>query len=271
MIGAGTFAGDVVTHARQRGFVLLVVLWTVGLLALIGSHITAGARGAMAQAAALRVGAVANVTVDGLVNEAMYHLLDPGPRRWVPGPLPQRIVLGRGTAEMLVTNEAGRINLNYATADMLNALLRAVGATQAQARPLATAIAEWHLPGDANPAPYVAAHLPYLPPGAKFLDTDELSLVPGMDAGLLARLAPHITVQSDGRIDLTAADPVVARVVQSLPADQRPPAPDAQSPLVLRIAAHAVLPDGAARREAVIRIDLSDDDPAANCVILAWN
>ena len=249
---------------------LLIVLWTVALLALIGSHITAGARAATAQAAALRAGAIAAATADGLVQEAMFRLLDPSPKRWTADGVSRRIVLPRGGGEVLITNEAGRINPNFTSPAVMVAVLRSIGVPEAQATPLATAIYQWHLPGGTDPAPYVAAHLPYLPPGTKFLDTSELALVPGMTPELLARLAPHLSVQSDGKVDAAAADPLVRRVLQTLAADQRPQEPDTGTPLVLRISAHALLPDGAAWREAIIRIDLTQDDPAASCEILAW-
>jgi general secretion pathway protein K len=254
----------------QRGFVLLVVLWTVAMLALMGSHITAAARGAMARAGALRAGAEAAATADGLLAEAMFRLLDSSPRHWTADGLPRRIGLPRGQGEVLITSEAGRINPSFATVPLMLALLRAVGAPAAQATPLANAINEWHLLGDANPVPYLAARLPYLPPGGKFLDVGELGLVAGMTPDLLDRLAPHLTVQSDGRIDPAAADPLVARVLQAVGADQRLQLPDAGGPVLVRIAAHAVLPGGEARREAVVRIDLTEDEPGSVCVMLAW-
>ena len=261
---------DPAAPAGERGFVLLVVLWTVALLALIGSHITAGARSATVQVSALRAGAVAAATADGLAYEAMFRLLDPSARRWTADGVPRRIVLPRGNGQILITNEAGRLNPNFVGIGVMTALLKAVGATPAQAKPIATAIYEWHLPGSASAAPYQAAHLPYLPPGAKFLDTAELALIPGMTSDLLARLAPHLSVHSDGHMDAAAADPIVAGLLLTLPAAERLMAPDAGAPLVLRIVADAIMPDGAARREVVVRIDLTEEEPAASCEIIAW-
>jgi general secretion pathway protein K len=254
----------------ERGFALLVVLWTVAVLALLGSHITAAARAATARAAALRGGAVAAATVDGLVHEAIFRLLDPSPRHWAADGVPHRVTLARGHADVLLTSEAGRINPSFAPAPLLQILLHGVGVPEAQATALAAAIRDWHLIGAANPAPYQAAHLPYLPPGEKFLDVGELGLVAGMTPELLARLAPFLTVYTDGRVDAAQADPLVARVLQAAGAEQRLQAPDPGGAMVVRIAAHAALPDGEAWREAVVRIDLSEDDPGASCQILAW-
>jgi len=255
---------------RQRGFVLLIVLWTVGLLALIGAHITANARSAAEQATSLRAAAVAAATADGLVHEAIFHLLDRSERRWAADGVVHRIVLARGSGEVVVSNEAGRINPTSATIQTLTAMLGRLGVSAEQARLLATAIYEWHVAGGANPAAYSAAHLPYLPPASQFLDVDELLLIPGMTPDLLARLDPHLSVYNDGYLDVTQADPLVIQVIQTLNATQRPQAPEPGAPLVARISAWARLPDGEARREVVVRIDPGAADPATFVQILAW-
>ena len=70
------------TARRSRGFALLIVLWTVTLLALLGSHITGAARRAASISTLLHDAAQAEALADGLVNEAIFHLLDPSPRGW---------------------------------------------------------------------------------------------------------------------------------------------------------------------------------------------
>lgn len=256
--------------ARQGGFVLLVVLWTVALLALLGGHVIEAGRMATGRAAALRAGAVAGATAEGLVHEAIFHVLDHAAQRPVPNGPPQRIKLARGTGEVTVASEAGRINLSFATPALLAALLRAVGQPAAQATTLANAIYEWHAAGRSRSAAYAAARLPYAPPGEAFFDLNEVLLIPGMTPDLLGRLSPYVSVHGDGHWDAALADPLVVRLVQALDSTQRPQPPDKDGPVVLRITATARLPDGTATRIAVIRIDPADDDPASAVDILAW-
>ena len=276
-LGVGRSAGRAAPLAlamtprrRQRGMVLLVVLWTIAVLALIGSHITATARAAAARVGALRAGAVAGATAEGLLREAIFRLLDTSPRRWTADGVPRPVTLPRGAGEVLITAKSGRINPNFAPVPLLLALLRAVGVPQGRAAALAGAIAEWHMLGTPNATAYLAARLPYLPARAPFRDLAELGLVAGMTPSILAALAPHLSVYSDGRVDAARADPLVLRVLQAVAADQRPAGSDAGAPQVLRISARAVLPDGAARREAVVRIDLTEDEVAGMCEVLAW-
>lgn len=258
------------SRARQSGFVLLVVLWTVALLALLGGHIIGAARMATARAAGLRAGAVAGATADGLVFEAIFHVLDPSAQRWAVDGVPRRIKLSRGTGTVTVTNEAGRINPSFAPPALLAALLRAVGQPAARATSLAAAITEWHTAGRDRSAAYAAARLPYGPPGEAFLDLDELLLIPGLTPELLSRLSPYLSVHGNGHWDPALADPLIAPLVQALDASQRPQQSDKGGPLVMRITATAQLPDGAATRQAVIRIDPAEDDPAEAVDILAW-
>ena len=56
---------------RQRGFALLIVLWTMGLLALLVAQFTATGRGEVQMATNLRANAVTQAAADGAVYEAM--------------------------------------------------------------------------------------------------------------------------------------------------------------------------------------------------------
>jgi general secretion pathway protein K len=124
----------------EGGFALLVVLWSLSLLALIGTHVTATGR-AEAQLAANLRGAAAEAAADGALHRAVFHLLDPPPRRWLPDGVPREIALpGGGVAVVRVETEAGKINPNLAPAGLLQALLVGAGAEPRAAASLAAAI-----------------------------------------------------------------------------------------------------------------------------------
>ena len=66
---------------RRNGFVLLIVLWTLGLLALLGTRLTATARAQLRLAAATRDLAAAEAAADAGLRQAMFALLElPGGR-----------------------------------------------------------------------------------------------------------------------------------------------------------------------------------------------
>src|SRR5215831_8873131 len=68
--------------ARQRGFALLIVLWSMALLALIGTRITAAGRAGAQLATNLRASAIAEAAADGAVFEALFHFMDSSDGHW---------------------------------------------------------------------------------------------------------------------------------------------------------------------------------------------
>ena len=100
--------------------------------------------------------------------------------------------------------------------------------------------------GGAKAPQYRAAGLPYGPPGTPFQSVDELADVLGMTPALFARLAPHLTVFTDGDPDLSTRDPVVSSALRDISGavDDTSNIQDTGD-AVLRIAATAAAPDGA--------------------------
>jgi len=68
--------------ARQRGFALLIVLWSMALLALIGTRITAAGHVEAQLATNLRANAIAEAAADGAVFEALFHFMDGSAGHW---------------------------------------------------------------------------------------------------------------------------------------------------------------------------------------------
>src|SRR5579863_87167 len=68
---------------RNRGFALLIVLWTLVLIAFIVGNLTARGRTEIRIASNLASNAAAQAAADGGVYQAIYNLSDPQPdRRW---------------------------------------------------------------------------------------------------------------------------------------------------------------------------------------------
>jgi len=127
--------------------------------------------------------------------------------------------IGQTAVLVRIENESDRVNVNTASGVLLRALVIEVGGAPAVADRLAAAILDWRTSG-INPRPvgakapeYRAAGLAYGPPGTPFQSVAELKDVFGMTPVLFERLAPHLTVLTDGDPDMSTRDPFVARAL----------------------------------------------------------
>jgi general secretion pathway protein K len=104
---------------RQRGFALLIVLWTMGLLALLVAQFTATGRGEVQMAANLRANAVTEAAADGAVHEAILRLLQD---KWSPDGRLRAIRVGTADVEVRIKDEEWKVNPNDAKLPVLQAL-----------------------------------------------------------------------------------------------------------------------------------------------------
>ena len=257
-------------RGTDRGVALLIVLWSMGLLGLLGTRITALGHADAVTAAALADHAILEAAADGAVYDAIERV-ETG--AWPPGPPTHP-----GPVTVRVENEAGRINVNMAPTGLLDALLLALGLPADRAQSLAAAISDWRTPTPlaqpfgAKAAAYRAAGLDYGPPDAPFRNVGELALVLGMTPDILAALEPHITLYTEGNIDPSLADDVVKTALIRYGGNVLPPILTlADASLILQITAAAASPDGARfTRRATVRLSevASQDDPLVT--VLAW-
>jgi general secretion pathway protein K len=263
----------------QRGFALLIVLWTLVLIAFITAHVTATGRTEIRIAANLAANAAAQAAADGGVYQAIFNLADPRPeRRWALDRAPHEIDIGGSRVTLRLDDEDARVNPSYASPALLEALMRVVGADPGAAASLAQGIAEWT--GSASTrrsaaavlAEYQAAGLDYGPPGAPLESVDELLRVHGMTPAIFNALRPHLTLFGQPVPDRAGADPEVAAALALL----GPPAagitrtalPAVSDTMTARIRATAQGPANAiATRVAVARIGPSQPN---GFTLLAW-
>jgi general secretion pathway protein K len=145
--------GGTVKPARDRGFALLVVLWSLVLIALLTTQILSTGRTAMALAANASSAAQAQAHADGAINEAIFHLLSSGAGHWQPDGTMRLLVDDDGeTLSVRIRPLDDKINPNLASANLLAGLFRASGATSTQAIQLANAILQWRSPAESTQA-----------------------------------------------------------------------------------------------------------------------
>jgi len=211
------------TPRHNRGFALLVVLWTLVLLALMVTHLTATGRSEARIAQNLVGGAGAQALADGAVYETIFRILDASKAHWAIDGGSHELKLDTGAATIRIISEGGKINPNNAEPELLSALLRVVGVDETKAVHIAAAIADWREPGDsarpngAKAPEYRAAGLDYSPPGEPFQSLDELGRVLGMTPEILAALRPHLSIFELLPPDPAQADPIVKQALSILP------------------------------------------------------
>ncbi len=258
----------------QSGFALLIVLWTMVLLSLITTHIATAGRTETQLAANLRDAAVTEAAVDGAIQDDVYRLLTAPGRTWTPGGRTREVVLPGVTASVGIVSEDGLINPNFASGEVLGALIRQTGVATATAAMIGNAIVEWRFPGSgAADGPvatrYRSAGYSYHPPGAPFRSIDELGAVRGMTADVLDRIRPYLSLYTTGDPDLREAPGAVIEALRTANGPQPQPGAAATLPRVIRVTAVAVGPHGSRfSRRAVFALN---PDAAVPFRILSWD
>ena len=264
-------------HGGRDGFALIIVLWTLVLISFIVAHLTANGRTETRIAGNLAADAVAEAADEGAIYAAIFNLLDPNPeRRWqLDGPA-RELTIGNSRVMVQLQDEAGRINPNSASPELLEALLRATGSDAESARRLASSIGEWvgsapaARPQDAQLADYRAAGLDHAPPGAPLETIDELGRVLAMTPAVLNAIRPHLTLFGPPEPNSPSADPVImAALSQIAPSQIAVSGPQtAQNPVIVRITTGALGPGNArVTRTAIVRVGTTLPGGYA---VLAW-
>ncbi len=203
---------------RDRGFALLVVLWSLVLITLLITTLLASGRSAVQLAGNVRDAAMARAAADGAINEAIFHLL--GRSGWAPDGTAHALVIGQSVVTVRARSLGGKVNPNLASIALLAGLFQAEGLAPEQARNLANAVIAWRSEAATQPDrqalldAYRRAGLAYGPPGKSFADLDELSNVMGMTPALLAAARPHMSLYQSGDPDAAMADPVVRQALK---------------------------------------------------------
>lgn len=199
-----------------RGIALVLVLWVITLLTVMALGLTAAQRTETALTLNALDGARFRAAAEAGVSYAVLNLLasrnldpdvlqaDPqGPSSaWLPDGSAHRWTFSEVPLAISVQNEASRINLNLADANLLTALFMVLNVPEADALALADRILDWRDPDDLNglngaeDPDYAAAGLPYGAKDGPFDSVEELRQVLGVTQDLYALLAPEVTVDT---------------------------------------------------------------------------
>ncbi len=266
--------------SSERGFALLLVLWSMVLLALLAAQVTGAGRAETELAAALRQGAQLQAAADGAIYETIWHMLDGGGDYWAPGAMVRVLDEPGGRVTVSVTDERGKLDVNQAPPALLQALFAVLGADRATAQTVANAVADWRSQqptGTDSDTPLAADYRMqgrvWGPAGQEFQRLDELQLVLGMTPALYQASLPYLTLALEQGPWTQYADPPVLAAVARAKRDLglTVDVADTRGPVVLRMTAHVEGRGGAAfTRRVLFRLDGTLSGPAWKYRILSW-
>ena len=205
--------------ASESGFVIVAVLWILAALATLATIFSVYLSNSAQALAVNDTGLQTEALVSASLELTTYQLMVAGDKaRPAQGSFHFRL----DNADVLVnfSSEAARVDLNFASREMLANLFAVLGADQEAAKEHADRIIGWRTrpkAGAANDeaALYGAAGLAYSPRQSLFNHVNELSLVLGLPPVLVDRALPYLTVFSgSSNVDVLIAPP---EIIAALP------------------------------------------------------
>jgi general secretion pathway protein K len=203
----------------ERGFIIVAVLWILAALAALATIFSVYLSNSAQALAVNDTGLQSEALVSAGLELSAYQLLVAGEKaRPAQGSFHFRL----DNADVLVsfTSEAARIDLNFASKELLANLFAGLGADRQAASEYADRIVGWRTrpkPESANSeeALYAAAGLTYAPRQSFFTHVNELGLVLGLPPALVDRALPFVTVfNGSSNVDVLIAPP---EVIAALP------------------------------------------------------
>jgi general secretion pathway protein K len=212
--------------ARDQGFGLVVAVAAVAAFACIAFEVLAANRGSLAGANAQFETARLQQDADAGIALALHGLaiLDPG-RRWAIDGRPKIVIFDGVELTITVEDEKGKAPINRMDGGQVRALFAAAGVTGVRLDQLVDSFEDW-TDTDDTPRPHGAESsdpgyraLGVRPRNGELRTLDEMIYLKGMDAVLLARIEPALTVffGSRGGFDESFAQPLALAAMNDEP------------------------------------------------------
>ncbi len=199
--------------SRERGIVLVIVLWIIALLSMMAASFAYFIRIETTVATRGSEQAQGRALAEAGVHYALMQLLSPtAAEEWPVDGSEREVEWGQGKVLVKVAKASGMIDLNKAKRELLEGLLAAGGVESDALDSLLDAIEDWRDPNDetqlngAEREDYLAAGYSLGPKNAPFESVEELLQVMGMTPAIYERIASRLTVFSQQ----TGIDPALA-------------------------------------------------------------
>ncbi|WP_027578692.1 type II secretion system protein GspK [Bradyrhizobium sp. Ai1a-2] len=217
---------DARKSSGQRGFVIVAVLWILAALSslaiVFAAYLSASTRAIAVNETALQTEALVSASL-----ELTSYQLALADERAKPPRGGFHFRMDDASVQVAFTSEAARIDLNFASKEMLAGLFTTLGAGKDAAIEYADRVVGWRtrpVPGSANEEEARYNSAGYSPRQAPFVHVNELSLVVGLPAALVERALPFVTVfNGSPDVDPEIAAPEVIEAMPDKPANKQDP------------------------------------------------
>ena len=214
-------------HNKREGFALLAVIWGTGLIAMLVIAFMNSGRLRLQLAFNIASTTEANYLAESAINLAALTLLmrrDALPTsETVYDGSPKFCVLDRAVVALAVEAEVGKIDLNAAPAELLQAALLGLGLNERKAQQTASAIIAYRTsPTDAGIQTTSASQggKPIAPKEGLFETIMELDQVNGVDYALFGALLPLVTIHSKSSgVDARSSSPALFAALSGFPVE----------------------------------------------------
>ncbi|MBV0934275.1 type II secretion system minor pseudopilin [Marinobacterium weihaiense] len=190
---------------RSRGIVLVTVLWVLVLLGLMATNLSLGSRSFSRQVFNAEQGTQARLAADAGISWALWSLQQPGQAGWLADGGARQMQLDDTDVTVRLQDESGKLDLNAAPSELLDALLQPWLADSRQRAALVAAIEDWRDSDDlvrlngAEAEAYEQAGRITGPGNRPFERLSELQGVLGMTPALYQALLPSLTLATRSR------------------------------------------------------------------------
>lgn len=184
----------------SRGVILVTVLWVLALLSLIATNLSLGSRSFSRQTFNVEQGTRAGMAADAGISWAIWNLQLPPADGWLADGGVHWMWLEQTQVGVRLQDESGKLDLNAAPAELLDALLVPVMEDSQQRAQLVAAIEDWRDSDDlvrlngAEAEQYRDAGREEGPANRPFTSLQELRQVLGMTREAYLHLLPHLTL-----------------------------------------------------------------------------
>lgn len=212
---------------RRAGFALLAVIWGTGLIALLVVSFMTTGRLRLQTASNIASATQGAYIAEGVIGLAALALLEErdtaaaqGPNARIHDGAPKYCVFDGAAVSLSVEDESGKVDLNAASPELLQATLVALGLDDDAAEPVAKAIVAYRTaPGDIGQSRIApASDKPFGPKQALFETIMELDQVSGVSPALFRDLLPFVTVHSrNPGVDTRSSPPALFAALTGAP------------------------------------------------------
>ena len=199
-------------NVRQAGFALVAVIWTLGLITLLGMAVIVGARYRTKTTSNYASVTAAEMAAESAVNLAIATAFAASSEQDIKFPLRCRLPGGE-RATITLEEETGKIDLNTASQNALMRFFTALTGDQSAGTRIAAQVIAFRNPQAQGPGTPAAK-----PAEARFTTVMQLDQINGMSPPLFRAALRYVTVRS-GRPepDLEAASPAMLKLLNVEP------------------------------------------------------